>query len=102
MPASPAPVVVSANAGILDMLAAAFRYLVVIIGAIPLLIKMVGIRDFAGIVAYFQGAEGSAVIAAISALVALGYGLFKTHKRGAEVASVAANSRVPDSVAQLK
>ena len=102
MPASPAPIVVGANAGILDMLAAGFRYLVVIIGAIPLLIKMVGIRDFAGIVAYFQSSEGSAVIAAISALVALGYGLFKTHKRGAEVASVAANSRVPDSIAQLK
>lgn len=102
MPSAPAPIVVGANAGILDLLAAAGRYLVVIIGAVPLLLQLLGARDFAAIIAYFQSADGSALIAAVGALIALGYGLFKTHKRGAEVAAVAANPKVPDSVAQIK
>lgn len=102
MPASPEPVVVSANAGILDLLAAAGRYLLVIVGAVPVLLKLLGDHDFTAIVAYFKGTDGASLIAAASGLLALAYGLYKTHKRGTQVAAVAADTRVPNSVAQLK
>lgn len=95
-------IVVSKNAGVLDTIYAALRYVVVIVGAVPLLLQMLGARNFAGIVAYFQSADGSALIAAISALVALVFGLLKTFRRGSEVASVAANPEVPNSIATTK
>lgn len=94
-------IVVSKNAGVLDTLYAALRYLVVIAGAVPLLLKMLGARDFSAIVAYFQSADGSALVAALGALVALALGLFKTFKRGGQIASVAANPKVPDAIAKV-
>ena len=96
------PVVVSANAGILDLLSAAGRYLVVIVAAIPVLLKLLGTHDFIAIVAYFKGADGVSLITAAGGLFALAYGLYKSHKRGAQIATVADDRRVPDSVAQIK
>lgn len=90
--------VVSKSAGILDTLYAAFRYLVVIVGAVPLLLKLLGARDLVAIIAYFQSAEGQGLIAALSALIALAIGLFKTFKRGSQVVSAAANPAVKDIV----
>lgn len=95
-------IVVSKNAGIIDTVTAALRYVVVIMGAVPLLLKMLGAGNFAAIVGYFQTADGSALIAAIGALGTLAYGLVKTFRRGDEVASVASSSKVPNSVAMLK
>lgn len=93
---------VSSNAGIIDTLTAAGRYLVVIIGAVPILLGLLGKHDFSGLVAYFQGSDGAQLVAAVGALVALAYGLFKTFRRGDQMASVAANPAVPDRVASLK
>lgn len=95
------PIVVSQNAGIIDLLTAAGRYVVVIVGAVPLLLQLLGTRDFIGIVNYFRGADGSALIAAAVALATMVYGLIKTRKRGAQVATVALDRRVPDSVAKI-
>ena len=95
-------IVVSKNAGIVDTLTAAGRYVLVIVGAVPLLLSLLGTRDFAGIVAFFQGATGATLITALSGLAALLYGLYKSHKRGAQVALVAASPRVPEAIATLK
>lgn len=61
-------------------IAAALRYLIVIAGAIPILIQLVGARDVAAIVDYFRGEEGIALIAAATSLATLVYGLIKTYK----------------------
>lgn len=90
-------IVVSKSAGLLDTLYAAMRYLVVVLGAVPILLKLLGDRDFAAIVAYFQSADGTALVAAIGALLTLAWGLFKTFKRGKQIANVA-DPTVPTAV----
>jgi hypothetical protein len=95
------PIVVSANAGFIDTLTALGRYLVVIVGAVPLLLQLLGSRDFIGIVNYFRGTDGASLIAAVVAVATMAYGLFKTRKRGAQVATVALDRRVPDAVAKI-
>lgn len=99
---TPTPIVVSENAGIIDTLTAAGRYLMVIIGTVPLLLTLFGNRDFAGIVAFFQGTQGASLLTALVALATLAYGLWKTHKRGAEIATVAASPKVPANIATTK
>ena len=96
------PIVVSANAGVIDLMTAAGRYLLVIIGAIPVLLKLLGSHDVLAIVAYFRGAEGTALLAALAAVASLAWGLFKTHKRGAQIATVALDNRVSDKIATTK
>lgn len=96
------PVIVSRTAGFIDALTALGRYIVVIIGAVPLLMQFIGDRNLIGLVEYFQGEAGAAVIAAVVAAGTLIYGLFKTFRRGDQIASVAANPAVPDRVAQVK
>jgi hypothetical protein len=95
-------IVVSKSAGLLDTLYAAMRYVVVVLGAVPLLLKLLGDRDFAAIVAYFQGADGTALMTAIGALGTLLWGLFKTFRRGKQVANVASSTDVPNRIATLK
>lgn len=92
------PVPVNRNAGPLDTIYALLRYIVVIIGAVPLLLKLLGAGDVIALIDYFRSADGSALIAAISAVVALLWGLFKTFRRGNQVASAAANPKVKDLV----
>lgn len=101
MPATQ-PIVVSENAGLIDTLTALGRYLVVIAGAVPILISLFGARDLIGVVNYFRTEDGTALAAAICAVATMLYGLWKTRRRGAQIAKVAGNSRVPDSIAQLK
>lgn len=96
------PIKVGANAGLIDTLTAAGRYLVAIITAVPILLTLLGSRDVVSIIAYFQGADGTALIASVVGLATIAYGLFKTRKRGAQIANVAADTRVPASVASLK
>jgi hypothetical protein len=83
---------VNQQQGILNPLAAAFRYLLVIIGSVPLLLKMLGEGQFAAIVAYFQSADGTALVAAIGALITLGIGLYRTFKYGDKLVEIAADS----------
>lgn len=98
------PIVVSANAGGIDAVQAALRYTVFLITALVALAGFVRVRDVAGAVVYLQ-TNGGQLVAALAGLIALGtsaYGVLKTHKRGAQVATVAADRRVPDAVATLK
>jgi hypothetical protein len=56
------------------------------------------------LIAYIQ-ANGGDVFGAVSGLIALvtaAYGVLKTAKRGSQVATVAADPKVPPSVADLK
>jgi hypothetical protein len=93
------PVVVSPNAGGIDAVQAAARYLVVIVTAFVAIVGFLKVHDLAGLIAYIQS-NGGQLVAAVSGLIAIGtaaYGIFKTHKRGAQIATVAA--RVPDDIA---
>lgn len=98
----PAPITVNANAGVNDLLFAALRYIVVIATAFPTLLVLLKDHDIAAIHAYFTSDAGKAVVAAAISLGTLAYGLYKTHKRGAQVATVAGDSRVPNTLAKLK
>lgn len=98
------PILVSANAGLIDGVQAAARYTVVIIGFTTALFGLLKVHDIGGIITLVQNNGGQA-LGAVSGLIALGtaaYGVFKSRKRGAQVATVAANPDVPSSVANLK
>lgn len=97
------PVVVPANAGLTDSLQAAARYVAFLITATVAVLGLLKVHDIAGLIGYIQ-TNGGQITAAVSGLIALGvaaYGVFKTHKRGAQVAAVAADPRVPDKVATI-
>lgn len=103
-PPADEPIRVSANAGLIDGLQAAGRYLTVIIGFAVFIAGCVRTRDVAGAATYIQANVGQ-LVSAVLGLVSLGtlaYGILKTGKRGAQVATVAADPRVPDTVATLK
>lgn len=87
-------VFVNKFAGVLDTLYAAIRYLVVIAGAVPLLLQLLGAHDLIAIVHYFQSADGQTLVAAVGALVALAAGLFKSFRRGSTLAKLAADPSV--------
>jgi hypothetical protein len=98
------PIVVRPNQGLIDGIQAVGRYLAVIVGFVIALLGLFKTRDIAGMIAYVQG-NGGEVLGAVSGLIALGtaaYGVIKTGKRGEEIAEVAADTRVPESVATLK
>lgn len=88
------PTKVSAHAGGIDALTASLRYLVVILTAVPAVIGLISAHDLVGLYQYFKGNEGSSVIAALVALGTAGYGIFKSLKRGTQVADAAANPAV--------
>jgi len=98
------PIVVSANAGLIDGLQSAGRYAVVLIGFTTAVLGLLKVHDIAGMIALIQS-NGGQVLAAVSGLIALGtaaYGVFKSKKRGTQIATVAANPVVPDAVATIK
>jgi hypothetical protein len=96
------PIEVSPNAGLLDLAAALFRYLTVIVTLGAALLAVLQTKDIAQIIVFMRGTEGSALIAAVIGLGTLLYGLYKTKLRGSQVASVASDWRVPEVVAKLK
>lgn len=93
------PIVVSPNAGIIDLMTALGRYVIVIVTAIPLMLKLLGTHDLVAIISYFRSADGTALTAAVVGIGTLLYGLWKTHKRGAQIATVALSPSVPERVA---
>ena len=98
------PVVVAPNAGLIDAIQAAARYAVVLIGFTTAVLGLLKTRDIAGLIGYIQS-NGGEVVAAISGIIALAtaaYGVFKTGKRGSQLETVAADPKVPDSVASIK
>lgn len=101
MPEVVEPIVVSPNAAGLDAVKAAFRYITVILTAFPAILFLLKTKDIIGLIEYFKSAEGAAAISAVVALGTAGYGIFRTHKRGAQVVDVAKSPDVPNRVAQL-
>jgi hypothetical protein len=95
-------IVVSENAGAIDTLTAAGRYAMVLIAAVPMLLTVIGTHDLVQIIAFLQGADGVKLVAALVGLGTIAYGLIKTHKRGRQVADVAASPEVPQKIAALK
>jgi hypothetical protein len=87
---------ISSNAGLIDGIQAAARYLVVIVTAITAILGLVKTHDIARIINYIQ-ANGGTVFAAIAGLIGLAtaaYGVIKTQKRGTQVANAAAEPAV--------
>jgi hypothetical protein len=99
---APKPIVVSQNAGPLDTLYAAGRLLAVIMTSVPLLLTILGNRDFNALVEFFHGTDGKTLVGAVVSLGVMAWGLYKSHKRGSQIATVALDNRVPSNVATTK
>jgi hypothetical protein len=95
------PVEVYRSQGTIDAVTASFRYLTVIVLAIPAILGFLENRDIFGLIEWVRSNDGATVIAALGALATAGYGIFKTFFRGAQMATVAASTRVPNSVAKI-
>jgi hypothetical protein len=96
------PVVVNANQGLFDTIAAALRLLAIIVSTAPAAALIVKKHDLIALYDFFHTQQGIALAGAVTGLVSLGFGLYKSWKRGAQVATVAADERVPVSVASIK
>lgn len=96
------PIVVSSNAGLIDSLQSAGRMIVILVTAIPIMLSFLSKHDLIGMIGYLQSVDGAQLIAAGTGLFTIGYGIYKSHKRGAQVALVASDLRVPAEVASLK
>lgn len=98
------PIVVNANAGLIDGVTAAARYLTVVVSFVVAMLGLLETRDIAGMIAYIQsnGGEVLAAVVGLIGIVTAAYGIVKTWVRGSQVAEVAADPRVPENVATLK
>lgn len=98
------PIKVASNTGLIDGIQATARYLVVIISFVTAVLSLLKVHDIAGIISLINS-NGGDVLGAIAGLIGLAtaaYGIFKTQKRGAQIATVAANPAVPPEVADIK
>lgn len=101
---TPTQIEVTSAQGVTDALQAFIRLVLVVVGFFSGLTALIGKHDAAAATAYVQTNLGT-LVAAIFGLVGLGsaaWGIYKSFKRGSQVASVAGDSRVPDSVATIK
>ena len=96
------PVVVKPNQGAIDVIQTVARLVVVILSTAPAAALLIKKHDLVGLYDYFQSQPGVALLAAISGLASLAYGIYKSFKRGKQIATVAANPYVPSSVAEVK
>ncbi len=96
------PVVVSASQGIIDTTTAGLRLLAIILSVAPAAALVLRKGDLIAIYTFFHTQQGAAMLAAVTGLASLLFGLYKSYKRGTQVAAVAADPAVPDSVATLK
>lgn len=97
------PVEVSANTGIIDGAQAAARYVSVILLVGTAFLGLLKTRDVTSLAAFIQQNLGE-FIAAVAGLIGLAvaaYGVLKSRFRGAQIATVAADKRVPDEVAKI-
>lgn len=92
------PIVVSAGA-IQSTVFAALRILGVLIGGGTAILGFVGKRDLAGLIAYVQSSDFTAVAGALAALVSFGYGLWSTYRRKQDLITVA--RAAPDALATV-
>jgi hypothetical protein len=97
------PIIVGANAGFVDAATASARYVGVLFAFLTAFLGLARTKDIAGIINLIQN-NGGDVLGAISGLTGIfvaAYGIVKSHTRGSQVASVAANPAVPTSVAKI-
>lgn len=99
---TPTPIVVNSNAGALDGLQSLGRSLLLIFAAVPTILTLLGAHDLLAVVNYFRGSDGAALLGAVVTVATVTWAFIKAHKRGAQVAAVAADPRVPDAVATTK
>lgn len=95
------PIVVTTAQGVTDAVQAALRYAVVVAGFISGLGAFLSRQDAVGAVTYVQTNLGG-VVAAVFGLIGLGtalYGIYKTWKRGSQLAIAA--EAAPNSVAKV-
>lgn len=92
------PLIVTAGA-IQETIFAALRVLGVLIGGGTAVLGFVGKRDLAGLTAYVQSSDFTAVAGAIAAIVSLGYGMWRTYRRKQALVMIA--DTVPDAVATV-
>lgn len=98
------PIEVTSAQGVTDLLQAVISYIVIISSFVSGLGLLIGRHDAAAAVAYVQTNLGP-VVAAVFSLVGVAtmvWRLYKTFKRGSQLATVAASSEVPAHVARLK
>lgn len=101
---TPAGVVVPANAGLIDGVQSALRSIGLLLTFAVAAAGFFKTKDFAGLVAYVNanGGQALAAVSAVGGFAIYAYGIYKSHKRGAQIATVASNDQVPDSVATTK
>jgi hypothetical protein len=99
MPDLTPPFEVRENTGIIDLLTAAGRYLIVIVTIIPALLALFKASDIAGIIDFLRGNQGAALLAAVTGFGTLAYGLIKTFRRGKQTRDIA--EAAPNSVAKV-
>ena len=84
----PTPIVVNDRA-IQDAIVTGFRYLGTIVGGVAAVFGLATKGDIAGLTAYFQGADGLALIGAVTAVGGLAYGAWKAYHNKTKMVSVA-------------
>jgi energy-converting hydrogenase Eha subunit C len=97
------PIVVTTAQGVTDLLQASISYVVIITTFFSGLVAMIGAHKTVEAVAYVQANLGPVVTAIFSlgGVALMVWRLYKTYKRGAQLASIAADRDVPDHVAQI-
>ncbi len=94
---------VTSAQGLNDALQAAIRYSIVVVGFISGLSAVLGRDGAAAATSYVQDNLGGVLAAlfALGGLAVAAYGVYKTWKRGAQAAMVAASPKVPAALAEL-
>jgi uncharacterized membrane protein YebE (DUF533 family) len=96
------PIIVRTNQGGLDTFTAAGRLLVVVLSTAPAAALFLRKGDLIGLYNFFQTNQGAALLGALAGLASIAYGLYKSFKRGKQVADVATDPEVPEHVATTK
>lgn len=81
------PIIISPGT-IQTTLAALLRVILVLAGGFTAIVGFLGKRDLAGLVGYIQSDDFTPVAGALAAAISLGYGLWKTHQRKAQLLKV--------------
>ncbi len=87
---------------LIDQIQALGRSLALVIGAVSTLAGILSKHDLTAFIAYLQTSDFATAAAIVVTAVSLGWGWWKTGHRASQLATIAANPRVPDDVAALK
>lgn len=95
----PTPVVVNPSP-VGDITGSLVRDFVVVLAALPILVKMIGARDLTGLLHWVQSSDGALVLAIVLPIVASGWRALLARSKKATLVTVA--EAAPDSVAQVR